>query len=87
MNIGNVYYRNKSYSQALTYYDKSNVMFAAVGDSINLVQVLQNRGVIYYNLHEFDKAENCCSQQIKQVKSSTLTSRLPVQTLRLQRFT
>jgi tetratricopeptide (TPR) repeat protein len=57
MNIGNVYYRNKSYSQALTYYDKSNVMFAAVGDSINLVQVLQNRGVIYYNLHEFDKAE------------------------------
>jgi tetratricopeptide (TPR) repeat protein len=57
MNIGNVYYRNKSYSQALTYYDKSNAMFVDVGDSINLVQVLQNRGVIYYNLHNFDKAE------------------------------
>lgn len=57
MNIGNVYYRNKSYNQALTYYDKSNVMFSALGDSINLVQVQQNRGVIYYNLHEFDKAE------------------------------
>ncbi|RWY53635.1 tetratricopeptide repeat protein [Mucilaginibacter gilvus] len=57
MNIGNVYYRNKSYSQALTYYDKSNVMFSSLGDSINLVQVLQNRGVIYYNLHNFDMAE------------------------------
>jgi tetratricopeptide (TPR) repeat protein len=31
MNIGNVYYRNKSYSQALTYYDKSNVMFCCPG--------------------------------------------------------
>ncbi|OOQ61103.1 tetratricopeptide repeat protein [Mucilaginibacter pedocola] len=58
MNIGNVYYRNKSYNQALSFYDKSNVMFAKNGDSINLVQVLQNRGVIYYNLHEYDKAES-----------------------------
>lgn len=57
MNIGNVYYRKKSYTQALNYYDKSNVMFSALQDSVNLVQVLQNRGVIYYNLHQYDMAE------------------------------
>jgi len=57
MNIGNVYYRKQSYTQALTYYDKSNVLFSALQDSVNLVQVLQNRGVIYYSLHQFDKAE------------------------------
>jgi tetratricopeptide (TPR) repeat protein len=57
MNIGNVYYRKKSYNQALTYYDKSNVIFSSLQDSVNLVQVLQNRGVIYYNLHQYDMAE------------------------------
>ncbi|AMR32189.1 hypothetical protein A0256_12530 [Mucilaginibacter sp. PAMC 26640] len=57
MNIGNVYYRKKSYTQALSFYDKSNGMFSALGDSINLVQVLQNRGVIYYNLHQYGMAE------------------------------
>lgn len=57
MNIGNVYYRKKSYNQALTYYDKSNIIFSSLHDSVNLVQVLQNRGVIYYNLHEYDMAE------------------------------
>ncbi|MES2062308.1 MAG: hypothetical protein V4456_10340 [Bacteroidota bacterium] len=57
MNIGNVYYRKKSFSQALIYYDKSNVIFSSLGDSINLVQCLQNRGVIYYNLHQYDIAE------------------------------
>jgi tetratricopeptide (TPR) repeat protein len=57
MNIGNVYYRKKSFNQALSWYDKSNVLFIKTKDSINLVQCLQNRGVIYYNLHQFDFAE------------------------------
>ncbi|TSD66226.1 tetratricopeptide repeat protein [Inquilinus sp. KBS0705] len=57
MNIGNVYYRKKSFNQALIWYDKSNVIFSKIKDSTNLVQCLQNRGVIYYNLHQYDIAE------------------------------
>lgn len=57
MNIGSVYYRKKSFNQALVYYDKCNVLFTKLQDSTNLIQCLQNRGVIYYNLHQFDIAE------------------------------
>jgi len=57
MNIGNVYYRKKSFNQALSWYERSNVIFLQIKDSTNLVQCLQNRGVMYYNVHDYDTAE------------------------------
>ena len=72
MNIGNVYYRKKSFAQALLYYDKCNPLFAALGDSINLIQCLQNRGVIYFNLHQLDIAEKLLLAANKTAKERDL---------------
>ena len=57
LNMGNVYYRKNSFNQALNYYDKSNILYANLNDTLNLIQCLQNKGVMYFNLHQFDKAE------------------------------
>jgi tetratricopeptide (TPR) repeat protein len=56
-NIGNVYNRKKNFYQALNYYDKGNAIFTSLHDSTNLINVLQNRGVVYYSLHQYDIAE------------------------------
>ena len=58
LNIGTVYYRKNSFYQALSYYNKANKVFIAEKDTVNLIQCLRNKGVIYYNLHLYDKAES-----------------------------
>ncbi|RFZ94728.1 tetratricopeptide repeat protein [Mucilaginibacter conchicola] len=72
MNIGNVYYRKKSFNQALNYYDKSNALFISLKDSANLVQCLQNRGVIYYWLNQYDAAEKLLLAANKSAKQLDL---------------
>jgi len=57
LNIGDVYFRKKSFYQALNYDNKSNELFLALKDTVNLVLCLQNKGVIYYYLREYEKAE------------------------------
>lgn len=56
LNIGNVYTRRNSYTQALKYYGQSKAMFITLKDSVNLVQCVQNTGVVYFKLGEYDKA-------------------------------
>jgi len=56
-NIGTVYYHKNSFNQALNYYDKSYDLFASLKDSTNMVQLMENKGVIFFNLHQYDKAE------------------------------
>ncbi|WP_184550379.1 tetratricopeptide repeat protein [Mucilaginibacter sp. FT3.2] len=56
LNLGNVYTRKNSYSQALKYYEKSRVIFSELKDSVNLVQCSQNIGVVYFQLRQFDKS-------------------------------
>jgi len=58
LNIGDVYFRKKSFYQALNFDNKSNELFIALKDTVNLVLCLQNKGVIYYYLREYDKAEH-----------------------------
>jgi tetratricopeptide (TPR) repeat protein len=58
LNIGDVYFRKNSFYQALNYDNKSKELFAALKDSVNLVLCLQNTGVVYFYLHEFDKADS-----------------------------
>jgi tetratricopeptide (TPR) repeat protein len=72
LNIGNVYYRKKSFYQALNYYDKSNASFIQLKDSVNLITCLQNRGVIYYNLNQFDKAQELLLQANMAAKQKDL---------------
>lgn len=72
LNIGNVYYRKKSYYQALSYYDKGNTIFTAIKDSVNLIQALQNRGVIYFNINQFDIAEKLLLAANKAAKERDL---------------
>jgi len=57
-NIGTVYYHKNSFYQALNYYNKSYDLFIELKDSVNIVQLMENKGVIYFNLHQYDKAES-----------------------------
>ncbi|HZY39644.1 MAG TPA: tetratricopeptide repeat protein [Mucilaginibacter sp.] len=72
MNLGNVHYRQKSYYQALNYYDKSSELFAILKDSANMVQCLENKGVIYYNLNQFATAEQLLIEANKEAKKLDL---------------
>jgi len=72
LNIGNVYYRKKSFYQALTYYDKGNSIFQSIKDTVNIIQALQNRGVIYFNLNEYEKAEKLLLAANKAAKEMDL---------------
>lgn len=72
LNIGNVYYRKKSFYQALNYYDKGNTIFIAIRDTFNIIQALQNRGVIYFNLNQYDKAEQLLLAANKAAKEKDL---------------
>jgi tetratricopeptide (TPR) repeat protein len=56
LNLGNVYTRKNSYSQALKYYNNSQSIFKTLKDSVNLVQCAQNIGVVYFKLAQYDKA-------------------------------
>jgi tetratricopeptide (TPR) repeat protein len=58
LNIGDVYFRKKFFSQALNFDNQSYMLFSKLKDTVNLVLCLQNKGVIYFNLHQFDKADS-----------------------------
>ena len=72
LNIGDVYYRKKSYYRALSYDNESNVLFTKLKDSTNLILCLQNKGVIYFNLHQFDIAEKLLLSASEQAKEADL---------------
>ncbi len=55
--IGTIYYNQKSFTKALSYYNKGSDLFAALGDSANMLQCIQNSGGIHLALHQYDKAE------------------------------
>jgi tetratricopeptide (TPR) repeat protein len=68
LNMGDVYFRKKSFYQALTYDSESNRLFTALKDSVNLVICLQNTGVVYFNLHDYNKADSLLIMANKQAK-------------------
>lgn len=57
LNVGNAYYRKKNYSIALKNYELSSKIFNEIKNPIGITQSLQNRGVIYLSLNQFDIAE------------------------------
>ena len=58
LNLGTVYYHKHSYYQALNYYNKSNDLFVQLKDQKNLVNCMENKGLIYFELKQTDKAED-----------------------------
>lgn len=72
LNIGNVYYRENSFYQALNYYDKSNALLTVTRDSVNLIRCLQNRGVIYYHLKDYGTAQKLLIQASEEAKVKDL---------------
>ena len=70
LNIGTAYLHKNSLYQALNYYNKCNKMFADLKDTVNLVQCMQNKGVIYFKLRQLDMAESLllvANQRAKQL--------------------
>jgi len=57
LNIGNIYTRKKNYTLALRSYQESYRLFLEINNPIGITQCLHNQGVIYYNLHQAEKAK------------------------------
>ncbi len=57
LNIADVFSRKKSYFQALTYLNKSQLLFTSLKDSVNSVICKQNKGVIYLELRQYEDAK------------------------------
>lgn len=74
LNIGNTYYRKKSYNVALKNYKKSNIMFQEVKNPIGITQSLQNMGVIYYNLNDLGNSEILLMQANSKAREYELNS-------------
>jgi len=55
--MGTLYYNQKSFTKALNCYNKGSVLFAALKDSANMQQCVENSGIIHLALHQYDKAE------------------------------
>jgi tetratricopeptide (TPR) repeat protein len=72
LNLGNFYFRKKSYNQALKYYNDSESLFSLSKDSVNLMLCRQNKGVVYFNLHQFDLAGNLLANAVAEAKDKDL---------------
>ena len=74
LNIGNIYQRKKNFSLSLNYYDKSRDLFTKLHDEVNSIIILQNIGVIYYKLKQYDKAEQLLLQANTEAKNKDLNT-------------
>ncbi|NDV59016.1 tetratricopeptide repeat protein [Bacteroides sp. 519] len=57
MQISNVYCRLKDYTKAFEINDKATALSKVYADSARLAASYNNRGIIHYNLNEFNTAE------------------------------
>lgn len=69
LNIGNIYNRKNMYNNALSYYEKSYELFTQLKDKVQLVQCLQDLGVIHYFLHDYAKAKDLLLEANARAKS------------------
>lgn len=76
LNIGNVYQRKKNFSKSLDYYTKSRDLFVKLKDPVYPIVILENIGVIYYKLKQYDKAEQLLLEANKEAKNKDLNTPL-----------
>ena len=74
LNIGNVYRSKKNFTKSLDYYNKSGELLTKLKDSVSSILILQNSGVIYYQLKQYDKAEQLLLEANKAAKSKDLNT-------------
>ena len=62
--IGLMYNKLTDYNKAIEYNDRATAIFKSVGDSVLLADSYKNRGLIHYNLDEFNIAEQFFQQSL-----------------------
>ncbi|WP_158826528.1 tetratricopeptide repeat protein [Mucilaginibacter lacusdianchii] len=72
LNLGNAYQRKLNFTKALTNYDKSFQLINEVGDKSLLVAVLQDMGVVYKSIGNYEKAKSLLFEANKQAKEADL---------------
>jgi tetratricopeptide (TPR) repeat protein len=74
LNIGNVYQKKKNFTSALNYYNKSRELYTKLNDPVNSIIILQNTGVIYYKLKQYDKAEQLLLEANKEARNKDMNT-------------
>ncbi|MEZ5197335.1 MAG: tetratricopeptide repeat protein [Bacteroidales bacterium] len=54
--LGNIGFYQGRFNDVLELYDSSLIMFRATGDSVNIIKIWNNMGMIYNNLGDYDKS-------------------------------
>jgi tetratricopeptide (TPR) repeat protein len=72
LNLGNLFFRQKSFNEALTYYDKSQAIFTQLKDSINIIICFENKGNTYFKLNQLDLAQQTLIEGNKKAKEKDL---------------
>ncbi|MGN6638036.1 MAG: tetratricopeptide repeat protein [Mucilaginibacter sp.] len=78
LNIGNVYLRKNNFTMSLEYYSKSQELFEKLNDPVNLIVCMENIGVIYNKLKEYDKAEQLLLKANKEAKGKDLNTSVSI---------
>jgi tetratricopeptide (TPR) repeat protein len=72
LNLGNVYNRKSMYNTALSFYERSYALFTELKDGVQLIQCLQDLGVIHYFLHDYAKAKELLLDANQRAKSQDM---------------
>ncbi|MBC7912497.1 MAG: tetratricopeptide repeat protein, partial [Pyrinomonadaceae bacterium] len=73
-NVGNIHQRKKNYNMALANYEKSITLFTKLNNPTGLTLILQNIGVAYFSLNQFNKAETYLLDAIEKAKDNDLNN-------------
>jgi tetratricopeptide (TPR) repeat protein len=74
VNIGNIYDRKKNFSLALDYYTKGQLMFSKINDRTNMIICMMDIGLLYYDLKQYDKAEELLLKANKEAKAKDMNT-------------
>jgi tetratricopeptide (TPR) repeat protein len=58
LSLGNTCISKNSFQQALRFYEQSTIAFEGLKDSVSVTLCMLNRGVVYYQLNQYDKAHD-----------------------------
>ncbi|WP_289661117.1 tetratricopeptide repeat protein [Flavobacterium panacagri] len=62
--IGNCYFKNKDFTNAMHYYNKSEAMALKIGDSVRYAKVLGDKALVYDKKEDANTAVNLLKQDI-----------------------
>jgi tetratricopeptide (TPR) repeat protein len=74
LNMGNIYNRKTMYNNALVSYKKSYDLFTELKDPVNLVQCLEDLGVIHYYLRNYSESKKLLLDANKRAKAMDMNA-------------